>query len=258
MSLPEQVERVAELLAGARNVVLLSGAGLSTSAGIADFRGPNGLYRRLDIEDPELIFDIRAFMRDPARFYRFHREFLKQVESVEPTYTHRFFAFLERAGVCRCVVTQNIDSLHQRAGSSNVLEIHGGIWENTCLSCGGRTDLKWMKEKLVFQDVPRCDACGGIVKPDIVFFGEIVKHFEACCEVVEGADLLFVVGSSLTVPPAATLPARARGDVVVVNKGELCEDFLRGKRVSARVEEDIDRFFEALARRSFPGEASLV
>ena len=128
-------------------IVLLSGAGMSTSAGLPDFRGPDGIYRRKLGVDPEKIFDIDWFRRDPSFFYRFHREFLGSLEKIEPTFAHRFFASLEKEGKLSGIITQNIDSLHQRAGSSKVLEFHGGVWSSFCTSCGKtwgyRKALRW-------------------------------------------------------------------------------------------------------------------
>lgn len=230
----------------ARRVVLLSGAGMSTNAGLPDFRGPHGIYRQKLHTDPERIFDIDFFHENPHFFYDFHREFLKSVQTIRPTFAHRFFAALENAASLEGVVTQNIDALHQRAGSRKVYEIHGGIWKSSCTACG----KTWGYEeslKLAFgHDVPHCDACGGVIKPDIVFFGEMVKHLDACRELAESADLFFVVGSSLAVTPAALLPSMTRGDIIIVNKGEISRASLAPGKVVIHAEEDIDSFFSAV------------
>lgn len=236
----------ADLVERAKSIVLLSGAGCSTAAGIADFRGPNGLYRTAGIDDPERIFDISYFHRDPSFFYRFHRTFLRALDEVEPTFTHRFFAGLEEQGKMAGIITQNIDSLHQRAGSRKVLEIHGGIWDTFCTRCGRAFDFETAREKTLDEDVPCCDACGGVLKPDVVFFGEAVKHLFECQALARQADLFFVVGSSLVVTPAAFLPAMTSGAIVVVNKGELSHSHLPASRVDVFAEEDIDTFFTAV------------
>lgn len=240
-------DRQAEICAGwiedASDIVLLSGAGLSTAAGIPDFRGPDGLYRRAGIDEPESLFDIGRFDRDPSFFYGFHREFLQLFETVGPTFSHRFFAALERRGTLRSIITQNIDALHQAAGSSKVLEIHGGIGSNHCRRCGAFFSTESLKALMAAQTVPRCDRCGGLIKPDIVFFGESVRHLEACQESASEADLFFVVGSSLVVTPAAMLPSFCRGRIVVVNRGDVATTYLPKKRVDLFVEEDIDSFF---------------
>lgn len=245
----EQVTRCAAMLEQAQNVVLLSGAGMSTSAGIPDFRGPNGLYRTAGIADPERIFDLSEFSRNPTLFYRFHRAFLTLLDTVRPTFAHRFFAALEQKGILKGIVTQNIDGLHRRAGSSHVLEIHGGIETSTCVRCSRTYSREETTRKALETDIPRCDFCGGVLKPDIVFFSEQVRHLEECVHLVKTSDLLFVVGSSLTVTPAALLPAYAERDIVVVNRGSLSFDYLPKRRISLLVEEDIDAFFKAVDTR---------
>jgi NAD-dependent deacetylase len=246
------VRQCIDALGESGRVVLLSGAGLSTSAGIPDFRGPNGIYRRKMNVDPEQIFDIDFFHRRPEFFYEFHREFLRILDQVEPTFSHRFFTHLEREGKLTGIVTQNIDSLHQRAGTRNVLEIHGGIWSSSCTSCRRSYDYDTSKRKMLEETVPHC-ACGGVIKPDIVFFGENVKHLERCQRIVHDADLLFVVGSSLAVTPAARLPAMCPGKIIVVNRGEFCHSYLSRDRILVHAEEDIDEFFRAVGSEIFPG-----
>ncbi len=246
-SLTGNAARCGELILGASRIALLSGAGMSNSAGIPDFRGPDGLYRKLGIDNPERIFDIGVFRADPSFFYGFHREFLRQVEAVKPTFGHRFFAGLEKEGRMKGIVTQNIDALHQRAGSLNVLEIHGSIWKSHCTKCGKGYGYSESCRKVFEEGVPVCDRCGSVVKPDVVFFGENVMQFEACQELVAGSDLLFVVGSSLAVTPAAWLPSLCPGHIVIVNKGEISRTWLPSSRVALHVEEDIDAFFRPVA-----------
>ncbi|MGC9371919.1 MAG: SIR2 family NAD-dependent protein deacylase [Thermovirgaceae bacterium] len=246
--LEKQARECASLLENSQNAVLLSGAGMSTSAGLPDFRGPQGIYRQKLHTNPERIFDIDAFYNDPRFFYDFHREFLRSVQTIRPTFAHRFFASLEREKILSGIITQNIDALHQRAGSRKVYEIHGGIWKSFCTECG----KTWGYEKslrLAFkQDVPHCDSCGGVIKPDIVFFGEMVKYLDECRALAEAADLFFVIGSSLVVTPAALLPSMTRGNVVVVNKGDISRTYLPESRVVLHAEEDIDTFFRAVNR----------
>ena len=244
--LQESAQKCAEMIRESQRITLLSGAGMSTSAGIPDFRGPNGLYRRADIDTPELIYDITYFRRDPSLFYRFHKEFLGALESIEPTYAHKFFARMEDEGKLLGVVTQNIDSLHQAAGSKKVLEIHGGIWDNYCTACGQHHTQKETTEAVFAQGVAKCKTCSGVIKPDVVFFGEAVKYLEECGEMVRNSDLLFVLGSSLVVTPAAMLPSLASGRIVVVNKGRVSSSFLPRERIDLYVDDDIDTFFQAV------------
>ncbi|MBN2495029.1 MAG: Sir2 family NAD-dependent protein deacetylase [Deltaproteobacteria bacterium] len=243
--LHQQAARCAELIRGASRIALLSGAGLSTAAGIQDFRGPNGLYTTAGIENPERIFDIRVFFQQPTLFYSFHRAFLELLDRVEPTFAHRFFAELERQGKLAGIITQNIDSLHQRAGSEKVLEIHGGIWRAYCTECRKEFDYDSTRRLTFEHEVPHCE-CGGIIKPDIVFFGEAVKHLNECQQMASQSDLFFAVGSSLVVTPAAILPSLAPGPVVVVTMGEISPIFLPPHRIALHADCDIDTFFSAV------------
>lgn len=214
----------AELIARSRSVAALSGAGISTAAGIPDFRGPRGLYvtRRYD---PEKVFDIRWFRRDQGFFYEFARDFVTLMETVRPTFTHTFLARLEAEGTLRGVVTQNIDMLHQSAGSRRVIELHGSYRSATCCGCGRNfapLTTGWWSAQMRRSSRPPlvlCPVCRGVLKPDIVFFGEAVRGFEEAERIIAESDLLLVLGSSLTVTPASFLPLRAKGATVVVNRG---------------------------------------
>ncbi len=228
----------AERIRSAECVAALTGAGISTAAGIPDFRGPDGLYvtRRYD---PDTVFDIHAFRRNPLPFYDFTRDFLEVLRTTEPTVTHRFLADLESDRKLTAVVTQNIDSLHQKAGSEVVVSVHGDYWTSHCLSCDAEFDLEYMERAAFAEEVPHCP-CSGLIKPDVVFFGEPLYGFERAAEVAADSDFLLVLGSSLNVYPAALLPEFAGGDVLVVNRGEV------GLAPAVNryfVEEDLDTFF---------------
>jgi NAD-dependent deacetylase len=228
----------------AGRIALLSGAGMSTAAGIPDFRGPDGIYAKLNIENPEMIFEINTFRRDPSIFYKHGRAFLEKIRQVEPTFSHRFFAALEKKGKMTGIVTQNIDALHQRAGSKKVLEIHGGIWDTFCTGCNKRFDYETAQAKMRAEEIPTCDECGGVLKPDVVFFGEPVKYLAECQATAAAADLFFVVGSSLVVTPAALLPLMTPAPIVVVHKGEISHTYLPPERIALFADEYIDTFFK--------------
>jgi len=235
-------ESVVELLRQARRIAALTGAGISTAAGIPDFRGPRGLYVTRQY-DPEKTFDIGYFDRDPTYFFAFARDFVQLVEQVKPTLTHRFLAALEAQGRLEAVITQNIDGLHQKAGSRRVLEVHGSVRSGHCRGCGKGYGYEALKAKVLTEPIARCEACGGVVKPDIVFFGEAVQEMEEASRVAARADLVLVIGSSLTVYPAALLPQYAGGQVVVVNQGPV-------ELASAEwlhVDEAADSFFARVA-----------
>jgi len=193
--------------------------------------------------DPERVFDIVAFERDPAPFYEFTRDFLGVIHSIEPTAAHKFLATLEREGSLAAVVTQNIDSLHQKAGSENVVSVHGDYWTSHCMACGQAFELVRVEEMVLESEVPFC-TCGGVIKPDIVFYGEAVHDLERAAVAVAGCDLLLVLGSTLMVYPAAFLPEQAGGDVVVVNKGEVGLQTGPGRYF---VDADLDEFFRDVA-----------
>lgn len=227
----------AEMIRRASCLVVLTGAGVSTEAGIPDFRGPGGLYETGKY-DPELVFSIDHFQRHPLLFYQFTREFMEMARNVRPTFTHRFLAALETKGYLRGVITQNIDMLHQQAGSRRIVELHGSYWSASCINCESYaiigTTWPWWEEAMrssPTSPVVSCPSCGGIVKPNVVFFGEAVRDFDEALEMVASSDLLLVIGSSLSVYPAAYLPQNAHGRIVVVNRG------------AVRLEPDSSRFF---------------
>ncbi|BCR06244.1 sigma factor [Desulfuromonas versatilis] len=244
-----EAERCAEMIRNANTVVALTGAGISTAAGIPDFRGPRGLYvtRRYD---PEMVFEIRWFHRTPEYFYEFSRDFVAAVREIRPTFTHRFLAALEQQGRLSGVITQNIDMLHQLAGSRRVVELHGSYRSATCTGCGRRyRDLSyqwWEKAMLSGPSPPvaACASCNGALKPDIVFFGELVNGFAQAEQLVARCDLLLVLGSTLQVTPASYLPYGTQAPIIVVNRGEVTlppgpERYL--------VEEDLDAYFRQVA-----------
>jgi len=233
----------AALIRRSERVVALTGAGISTAAGIPDFRGPNGLYVTRQY-DPETIFDISAFRRNPGPFFEFTRDFLGVIDTLKPTLTHRFLAQLEADGRLIAVVTQNIDSLHQKAGSQRVISVHGDYWTSHCLDCDRQYDLAQMETMVRTTEVPRC-SCEGVIKPDVVFFGEAVRDLENAASVVGASDLLLVLGSSLVIYPAAFLPEQAGGDVVVVNRGEVGFPPGPGRYF---VDADLDEYFGEVVR----------
>lgn len=216
------MERLINRLRASTNTVVFTGAGVSTLCGIPDFRGPEGLYRQ---PDAERIFDIEWFERDPAVYYRGCRELVYGLRRYQPGPVHLAVARLEAAGIVRGVVTQNIDMLHQRAGSKVVYEVHGSGMIHRCYHCGHTKTFDEICAMLETVEVPRCDACGGPYKPDITFFGEALPEaaFNASVKLARSAELMLVLGSSLTVQPAASIPAitvQCGGDLAIVNGQE--------------------------------------
>ena len=203
---------------GARRIVFFGGAGVSTESGIPDFRSTDGLYSQSYDYPPEVILSRTFFDNNPAVFYRFYREKMLFL-SAQPNDAHRKLAQLEAAGRLTAVITQNIDNLHQKAGSKNVLELHGSVWRNYCMRCKKPYPVEAV---LQAEGVPGCE-CGGIIRPDVVLYEEALDTgvMEAAVRAVSQADLLIVGGTSLVVWPAAGLIRYFSGDsLVLINKGE--------------------------------------
>ncbi len=236
-------EACAAKIQAAPKLAVLSGAGLSTAAGVPDFRGPQGLYVTRAY-DPETVFEIGYFDRDPAPFYKFSRDFLGMLETIQPTKTHSFLADWEKSGHDVTVVTQNIDGLHQRAGSKRVLPMHGDYETAHCRRCGRGYGRAKLLELMSAMEIPLCEACSGVIKPDVVFFGENVLHMADAVRAARESALMLVLGSSLTVYPAAGLPLEAGGEVVIVNRGEVG---MRPAKNMHFVDADLDEFFQSVA-----------
>ena len=225
---PAAYSQAADLLRQSRRAVALTGAGISTPSGIADFRSPEtGVWNRVD---PLRVAEIHSFLRDPVPFYEWFGPTAGEMYAAEPNPAHHALAELEQRSFLRAVVTQNIDGLHQRAGSQRVLELHGSPHTATCPRCRTRAPFQPLLEQyLANRQPPRCEQCGGVMKPDVVFFGEMLPQetFLEAREEVARCDLLLVVGSSLTVAPASELPCLAlqsRAAIVVCNIGETWVD----------------------------------
>lgn len=202
--------------------VVLTGAGMSTESGIPDFRSASGIWAEVD---PFEVASIDAFHRDPLRVWRWYGRRIGGLLAAAPNAGHEALAALERAGHVRAVVTQNIDLLHSRAGSRDVIEVHGSIRRFPCLACGGEEPLDAVLVQLEDRDAPLCSRCGGIVKPGVVMFGELLPApaMARAGRLARETGLLLVVGSSLQVWPVAELPGdtvRAGGVLAILNLDE--------------------------------------
>jgi NAD-dependent deacetylase len=217
------LSRLVELVRGARSVVALTGAGISVPSGIPDFRSPGtGLWANVD---PMAVAHIDVWRSDPERFWSFYGQRFHTLEGKEPNAAHAALVELERRGVLRAVITQNIDRLHRKAGTSDLVEVHGSIATSSCLACGARYPLAEVRERLAADPagVPRCD-CGRPLKPDVVLFGEWLPEeaIDRAFALAADADVLLCIGTSLEVHPVAQLPgvtAAAGGAVAVVTQG---------------------------------------
>lgn len=204
------------MIAQSKRIVFFGGAGVSTESGVKDFRSPDGLYSQSYDVPPETILSRSFFLRDPETFYRFYREKMLVLD-IRPNAAHRRLAELEREGKLTAVITQNIDGLHQAAGSKRVLELHGSIHRNYCRRCGAFFDAEFIKNS---TGVPHCP-CGGVVKPDVVLYEEPLNRrvLEEAVAAIEEADMLIVGGTSLVVWPAAALVDYYRGSrLVLINR----------------------------------------
>ena len=208
------IAKLQELVDQYDNIVFFGGAGVSTESGIPDFRSQDGLYNQTYDYPPETILSHTFFMRKPEEFFRFYRDKML-CDTAKPNAAHQKLAELERAGRLKAVITQNIDNLHQMAGSRNVLELHGSVHRNICQVCGAVYDAEWI---MMTTGVPHCDKCGGRVKPDVVLYEESLPEdtLTRSVNAIANADLLLVGGTSLTVYPAAGLLRYFRGEHLVL------------------------------------------
>ena len=213
-----EIETLKTWIEASDNIVFFGGAGVSTESGIPDFRSTDGLYRQKFEYPPETILSHTFFYQHTEYFYRFYREKMLPLEA-EPNAAHRALAALERAGRLRAIVTQNIDGLHQKAGSKNVYELHGSIWRNYCTKCGKSYSAEFIRDS---GGVPHC-ACSGLIKPDVVLYEEGLdeKTIKGAVRAIAEADVLIVGGTSLTVYPAAGLIRYYGGNrLVLINRDE--------------------------------------
>lgn len=214
----DKILELQKIIAGHENIVFFGGAGVSTESGIPDFRSVDGLYNQKYDYPPEEILSHTFFVRNPKEFYRFYKDRVLALNA-KPNPAHIKLAEMEKAGKLKAVVTQNIDGLHQAAGSKNVQELHGSVHRNYCMKCGKFFDARYVADS---DGVPFCDECGGMIKPDVVLYEEGLdpETINASIYAIKNADVLIVGGTSLVVYPAAGLIDYFNGDkVVLINKG---------------------------------------
>jgi NAD-dependent deacetylase len=243
-------EALADLISRRQPCVVLTGAGVSTESGIPDFRSPTGLWAQFD---PLEYGSIEAFRRDPLKVWSFYKPRVAMVTEALPNPAHLALAELERLGFVEAIVTQNIDLLHERAGSREVVEVHGSIRTAICPGCGESFRLERVLELLAGADAPACPDCGELLKPDVVFFGELLpaEAIERSFALARRARLLLVVGSALEVHPVAGLPLEtlgAGGELAIVNRGRTPYDAQATLCIQASAGEVLPAVVEALRR----------
>src|SRR5712691_315996 len=242
------VERLVDLVGAHRPCVVLTGAGISTESGIPDFRSPTGVWAQYD---PMEYATIDAFLEHPVKVWGFYGKRLAALDAAQPNDGHRALAELEDRGWVRAVITQNIDRLHERAGSRALVEVHGSIRTSSCLACGTVVPFAEVVELL---PVPACPACGRILKPDVVMFGELLPEaaIARATQLAAAAGVLLVVGSSLEVYPVAGLPLEtlaAGGSLAIVNRGSTTFDSRAAVTIDGGAGETLRALAAALPER---------
>ena len=235
-----KIQNLKNLIEKSNNIVFFGGAGVSTESGIPDFRSKDGLYNQKYKYPPEEISSHTFFMNKTVEFYEFYREKLNSLK-YQPNITHLKLTELEKQGKLKAIITQNIDGLHQKAGSKNVLELHGSVLRNYCMECGKFYDAEFIFNS---KGIPRCD-CGGIVKPDVVLYEESLNDdiLENSVRAIQNADLMIVAGTSLTVYPASGLINYFRGEnLVLINRDATPYD----SRANLVINESLGKVFEKL------------
>jgi len=243
----ERVAELADMLLESKKTVAVTGAGISTESGIPDFRSPGGLWTKVD---PMYAFSADTFIYRPEAFYKAGLPHLASIISAKPNRAHVVLAMLEKAGLLSCVITQNVDSLHQKAGSERVYEVHGHLRSATCMKCGSSISWDHLVEKVFAGQVPaRCSQCQGVYKPDCVFFGdEMTKDFDAARKEASTSDLVLVIGSSLEVAPANYLPMLA-SRMAILHLGPTAADYRAELIINHSAGETLDFLWQELLNR---------
>lgn len=240
----EQIKTLKDMIEESHTIAFFTGAGISTLSGIPDFRSKNGLYsNRYHGKKPEKILHIKYFNKHPEEFYAFYREKLL-IDNIDPNVIHLFISELQQLGKEVTVVTQNIDGLHEKAGSLKIHNLHGTIHRNYCVDCKKEYDIDYIKQT---DGIPYCKECGGIIRPAITFYGEFLdkKTFKQARLDTKNADLLIVLGTSLVVYPASEIVSHFRGKhLVIINKKRTKFNH----QANLVIQEDFAKVFNALLK----------
>ena len=240
----EQIKTLKDMIEESHTIAFFTGAGISTLSGIPDFRSKNGLYsNRYHGKKPEKILHIKYFNKHPEEFYAFYREKLL-IDNIDPNVIHLFISELQQLGKEVTVVTQNIDGLHEKAGSLKIHNLHGTIHRNYCVDCKKEYDIDYIKQT---DGIPYCKECGGIIRPAITFYGEFLdkETFKQARLDTKNADLLIVIGTSLVVYPASEIVSHFRGKhLVIINKKRTKFNH----QANLVIQEDFAKVFNALLK----------
>jgi len=240
------MKEVAEEIIKSKFCIALTGAGISTESGIPDFRSKDGLWSRYDINEYGYL---QSFLKNPAKVWKMLAEMAELFEKAKPNPAHYALAELEKLGLLKAVITQNIDGLHQEAGNKKVIEFHGSFNTLTCLNCG----KKYSKEEIDLKNLPPRCSCNGILKPDIVFFGEPIptKALNEALELANKSDLILVIGTSCAVYPAAELPIivkRKGGKIIEINREESGLSYLADYKLLGKAGEILPKVVEEVKK----------
>ena len=210
----DKIQKLQQLIDESNNIVFFGGAGVSTGSGIKDFRGKNGIYKEKFKYPPEYYLSSDCFYNNTKEFYEFYKKEMNCLDA-KPNVIHKYLKKLEDVGKLKGIVTQNIDGLHEKAGCKKIFEIHGSVYRNYCTKCNKFYDADYVFKN---KDIPKC-SCGGLVKPDVVLYGESLgEDFIKGLDVISKASLLIVAGSSLTVEPASSMIRYFNGkNLVIIN-----------------------------------------
>lgn len=239
----KKIRELKEIINESNNIVFFGGAGVSTASGLKDFRSKDGLYNEknnlLNVS-PEFMLSVSCFYSFTKEFYKYYKANMNSL-NVKPNIVHEYLAKLEQLGKLKAIITQNIDGLHQKAGSKNVLELHGTIYKNHCIKCGKEYSAEYVFNS---EDIPRCE-CGSIIKPNVVLYGEMLpEDFVLAEKYISECNLLIVAGTSLIVEPAASLINYFRGkNLVIINNEKTPYD----KRATLIINEDLTSVFKLLS-----------
>ncbi len=234
----EKIYKLRNWIKESKKIVFFGGAGVSCESGIPDFRSEDGIYSKKYEYPPEYILSCEFFYNHTDKFYEFYKKTIL-IENVKPNGAHKILAYLENEGKLSSVVTQNIDGLHSEAGSKNVYELHGTIYKNTCVKCGKKYGIEYIKKS---SKIPLCTKCGSIIKPDVVLYDESLDDsvVEGAIREIKNADMLIVGGTSLTVYPAAGFIRYFMGDkMVIINKSATPYDSMAGILINEAIGETL-------------------
>ena len=234
------------------NMCIITGAGISTASGIPDFRGKNGIYT----ESSENVFDLESFKKNPENFYRFAKKFLNTLKNSRPNSAHLLIKELEDLGKVNYIITQNIDSLHEKAGSKRLIEVHGNFKTFTCINCGNSIPFQEVFQTIAKGEIPHCPKCGGVLKPNLIFFGEKIdiNIINKIKNIASQSEYCVVFGSSLIVHPIASIPEctlNNNGRLILVNKGITPYDEYAFKKFEVDIEEFSSEVLKGIKKKFF-------